>query len=117
MEALNQKVLQLEDSKISNIPDYMSDMKRERSMKMAIAAVQNVVPKVAEKVPTGGDLFYSPKKEKTYPLKQKVYPQYSPSGRSIQDNKANLKNLKDNNKTHAEELQIELTEYEKTMVR
>jgi hypothetical protein len=69
MEALNQKVIQLEDSRISNIPDYMSEMKRERSMKMAIAAVQNVVPKVSAKVPTGGDTFKSPRNEKTYPLK------------------------------------------------
>ena len=57
MEALNQKVLQLEDSRMSNIPDYMSDMKKERSMKMAIAAVQNVVPKRNTKGPVGGDAF------------------------------------------------------------
>jgi hypothetical protein len=74
MEALNQKVLQLEDSRMSNIPDFMTDMKKERSMKMAIAAVQNVMPKRNAKVPVGGDAFSSPKKEKTYPLKEKVYP-------------------------------------------
>ena len=39
MEALNQKVLALDDSRMSNIPEFMDKMNKERSMKMAIAAV------------------------------------------------------------------------------
>jgi hypothetical protein len=35
----------------------------------------------------------------------------------VQDSRANLKTMKDVNRTQAEELQIELTEYEKTMIR
>ena len=49
---------------MSNIPSFMDKMNKERSMKMAIAAVQNVVPKVGNKVPVGGDAFVSPKKER-----------------------------------------------------
>jgi hypothetical protein len=48
---------------MSNIPEYMAAMNKERSMKMANVAVQSVMPRVSGKGPVGGDIYSSPRKE------------------------------------------------------
>jgi hypothetical protein len=84
---------------------------------MLYGSVKNVVPKTKGREMLGGDMYPIPRKELTYPLKEKNYPQYSPSGGSIIKMKNNLQSLQHNKNKNQDDLHIDLGEYEKTVSR
>ena len=107
----------MEDDEVKNIPEYMDVLRREQ--KMQYGSVKNVQPKPKKDLVLGGDMYPTPRRELSYPLKPKQYPQYSPSGKAIMEIKDNLKNvhMMRNQARKDDEVHFDLGEYEKTVQR
>jgi recombinational DNA repair ATPase RecF len=67
----------------------------------------------------GKDLYPAPRREVSYPLKKMDYPQYSPGGNNISGKRNSLEavRIQMHAKRQDEEAEINLAEYEKTMLR